>query len=241
MVATALVEVLRHNYVEAHREFERARILSPDFYPAYAEEAQLYEKQGQLEEAGKLWEEVLKRCPTGPWFELASRERHRLTREAARRTAPLPRSRKPAEPPPPELPRQIRILGVQLQEAGAVGDFRDVRLLNIQLKSRLGHPLRDASAVTVKVRFYDRDPASGSIVPSRALVPQKEIPLHGVWKVGEIRSISAAYLAPAAEKDGTAPLEFYGYLVQVYYRQELQDQRAEPESLLQREGVHREP
>lgn len=239
MVATALVEVLRHNYVEAHRQFERARILAPDYYPAYAEQAQLFENEGNLEQAGKLWEEILKRCQHGPWYELASRERHRLARKAARRAVP-------ALPPPQprqvlrELPREVRLEKVELQDAGAANGFREIKLLNIQLKSRIGHTLRDASVVRVRVQFYQRDPSSGAVVPARALVPQPEIPLRGVWRVGESRNLSAAYLARPPADPEQKPLEFYGYVVKVFYQDQLQDQTAEPESLLRLEAQRAE-
>ena len=231
MVATALVEVLRHNFVEAHRQFERARILAPDFYPAYAEQAQLYEKQGRLDEAGKLWEEILKRCQTGPWYDLAARQRHRLTLESARRTAAPVRRSLPVTERPKPLPREVRIADVQLQNAGPVGEFSDIRLLNITLKSRIGHPLRDASAVRVQVEFYDRDRRTGKIVPSSAFVPQKQISLSGLWKVGETRNVSAAYLA---RREAGDDLEFYGFVVKVFYRDELQDQAATPETMLEK-------
>lgn len=231
MVATALVEVLRHNFVEAHRQFERARILAPHFYPAYAEQATLYENQGRLDRAGELWEEILTRCQSGPWYELAVRERHRLTLESARRPARRPPRVSPVTERRQHLRREVRIAGVQLQNAGPVGEFGDIRLLNITLKSRIGHTLRDASAVRVQVEFFDRDRRTGKIVPSDAFVPQKDIPLSGIWKVGETRNISAAYLARRGADD---ELEFHGFVVKVLYRQELQDQTAQPETLLQK-------
>ncbi len=54
------------------------------------------------------------------------------------------------------------------------------------------------------------------------------------WASGEPEIFQTKYRLPLADRGDLPPLQYYGYVVAIYYNGELQDQRAEPVSLLEK-------
>ncbi|GAH10720.1 unnamed protein product, partial [marine sediment metagenome] len=91
--------------------------------------------------------------------------------------------------------------------------------------------------VRVAVAFFDRDTEKGTIHPTRAAEPEDALEIEGLWRENQERTVSAAFIVPTDFREMEAAefgsrLRYYGYVIRVYYRYELQDQAANPESLL---------
>jgi len=95
----------------------------------------------------------------------------------------------------------------------------------------------ETDQVEVKVTFYDRIIGTGLVEPTGGTVPQDPLRPEGRWPEGEVRSLTATYILKKGfrqeEQQRTGQKRIYeGYRVQVFYRDELQDEDAQPRSLL---------
>jgi len=163
---------------------------------------------------------------------------------------PVPRSAPPKvvspavrEPPPADLieePMQsIRIGSTSRIQFPADDKYEEIRLVSIKLQSRKSAGPLDASKVKVNVRFFDRNPTSDRIHPSRALSSKAGLKIEGDWSSQEVREPNTMYMVKKGARVANQRItgerrQFYGYVVQVYYDGILQDEAAFPSSLLER-------
>jgi tetratricopeptide (TPR) repeat protein len=217
MLARAQKEEAAGNLLEADQLLDGIQILDPDYLPAYEERAQVYERRGLLEKAREQWKEVMNRSPGTPLYERAAAERIRLG-QAAREAA------------------QARIISVDAVKLQATEEYDERRILNITLAPSSPDKMLDVSGVRIEVLFYDADRKSGKILRTRAIVPKEPLKLEGRWGAGEHKSAEATYLVPrgfrAREAKEGRETQFYGYLVRIYYHDQLQAQDARPKTLL---------
>ncbi len=239
MLQAALLEIARNNLLQADRQFERIRIMAPDFLPAYIEHARLCEQRGDLVKAGNLWKEVLYRSSGTPLYEQAAAERIRISRlEILQKTmkAGTPAEKKPTVE---RLARRIQIVSVEPQRFPESDPFEEMRLLRITLKPKAGERELNRAEILVHVVFFDEDYISREINPTRVAVPKDSLRLDGMWSQDEQMTVTAAYIVPKGfrkteqEKYGQK-CRYFGYIVQVYYREQLQDEEARPRSLQDR-------
>lgn len=235
MMVLAEAEIARADHASADGILERIQLMAPDFLPAYVERARLSEKRGQLARAGEQWQEVMKRSVNTPLYSEAAAERQRLARvEAAILTT---RQGSDAKAPADRLPRRIRIVSVDRERLPSAKDYDEMRILRINLKSRLSEGPIDGDDVEVMVTFYDRVAGKDEVTPSGATVPEEALRVDSAWAAGEQKSVTATYTLPKGfrqdEQDTTGQTRVYeGYRVQVFYKRELQDEDALPRSLL---------
>ena len=237
MLNEALAEEARHNLVQADQMLERIQIMAPDFLPSYIERARLFEKRGFIEKAGDQWAEVMTRSVGKPLYEQAASERVRLAHtQAVKATVAGPAA--PAEPATSSqrLPRRIRITSIEPDRFQENEQFEELRLLRITIKPKPSERELDPSAVRVVVTFFDDDPDTKEASPSRAVVPRDALRTEGNWSRTEPRTLTAAYIVPRGfrdeeEKASGVKRSYLGYVVQVYYRDELQDQEVRPRHL----------
>ncbi|MFH0953801.1 MAG: FHA domain-containing protein [Verrucomicrobiota bacterium] len=240
MLDEAMLEAARHNLVQADRQLERIQIMAPDFLPAYVERARLLESRGLLAKAGEQWTEVMKRSMGTPLYQQAAAERTRLARqELVQKTAAGPSSAVASADTASRLPRRLRIVSVDEQRFQESEQFEEMRLVGVTLKPKPGERDLDPSEVRVVIRFFDEDRESKEVGLTRAVAPKEALRMDGYWSPGDQRSVSAAYVVPRGFRDQeTAKYNqqwrFYGYVVQVYYREDLQDEDARPKTLLEK-------
>jgi hypothetical protein len=90
----------------------------------------------------------------------------------------------------------------------------------------------DGQKFVATVDFYEQDD-HGQIQHNES--PQstewQSYPVN--WAKGEPELFQTKYRMPPSDRGDLPPLQYYGYVVAIYYNGELQDQRAEPVSLLE--------
>mgnify|MGYP001321812485 CR=1 FL=1 len=236
LLALALEEVGRGSHLAADQLLERLQIMAPDFVPGYVERARLAEKRGQLTKAGEQWAEVMKRTAGTPLYNEAAAERQRMARSEAilAGTRHATEERTTAT----RLPRRVRIVTVDRERFQGNKEFDEMRLVRVNLKPRLSEGALEADDVAVWVTFYDRNVANNAVVPTGATVPEEPLRIDGEWAAGEQKAVTATYILPRGfrqdEKDVTGERRIYeGYRVQVFYKEELQDEDALPRTLLE--------
>lgn len=217
MLARAQKENAAGNLLEADQLLDGIQILDPAYLPAYEERAKVCERRGLLEPAREQWQEVMKRSPGTPLYERAVAERIRLG-QAAREA------------------KQVAIAAVEAVKLQSTDEYDERRIVNVTLAPSSPDKMLDVQSVRIEVLFFDADRKSGKILRTRALVPQEPLRLEGRWAAGEHRSAEATYLVPkgfrAREAKEGRDAQFYGYLVRVYYHDQLQAQEARPKTLL---------
>ena len=100
------------------------------------------------------------------------------------------------------------------------------RSLRIAIKSRPGARI-DPRQMAVHVFFYDRDSA-GNVQLTESQIQTEWISPPVNWTENEPELLNAIYTPPAASATAA---EYAGYVVGIYYNNELQDTRADPGSL----------
>lgn len=88
----------------------------------------------------------------------------------------------------------------------------------------------DSQKFVATVDFYEQDD-TGELQHADAQMTEW-LSLPATWANGEPELFQTKYRMPLADRGDLPPMQFYGYVVAIYYNGELQDQRAEPVSLL---------
>ncbi|HEY8899845.1 MAG TPA: hypothetical protein VIM61_05490 [Chthoniobacterales bacterium] len=89
----------------------------------------------------------------------------------------------------------------------------------------------DPQKFVATVDFYEQDD-HGQIVHNDAPQVNEWLSYPVDWASGEPEVNQVKYRMPPTDRGDLPPLQYYGYVVAIYYKGELQDQRAEPVSLL---------
>jgi hypothetical protein len=120
-------------------------------------------------------------------------------------------------------PRKLALTGVQEQTTEGGG-----KKVGWQVRAVEGSGNLDPTKVLVRVSFFERG-ADGVLRPGQAALPQ--------WEPGPPRNPGDGVRLVVAESRPTAKGQYAGYVWQLYYGGELQDERVSPASL---RGVLRE-
>lgn len=235
LLLLAQTESQKGNLAAADLALERLLILSPDSVPGLVERARVYEKRSMLKEAGATWAQILPLTVGTPLYTEAAAERQRLAREEARLSTI--REQRAPRGAPAALPQRIRIVSVDRERFRGNSEFDEMRLIRIHLRPRMSEGRIEADDVEVRVAFYDRVVGSVNIVPTGATVPTAPLRVDSTWGPGEQKTLTATYVLPRhfREKEELATNQkrtYEGYRVQLWYKEELQDEEALPRGLL---------
>lgn len=239
MIQEALLEITNHNVIQADKLLERIQIMAPNYLPAYIERARLFEQRGDLAQSGDQWREVLHRSSGTPLYEQAAAERIRLARLEMidkTTTAGIPAEKAaPAE----RLAKRVKIINIEPQRFPENDQFDEMRLLRVSLKPAAGDRKIDPTEIRVTVLFFDEDTLSESVFPTRVATPKDALRLDGEWNPNEQQTVTAAYIVLKGFRNDefetySQRCRYHGYLVQVYYKGQLQDEDARPKSLLEK-------
>ncbi len=149
-------------------------------------------------------------------------------------TGPLPGGT-PGETPADALQpgSTLGLMEIQSAEENDPVSKKSVNL-KIGLKARPGSEI-DVRDVVIQVFFYDRLDGE-HIVQTNAQVSSKWITPPADWRDDGIEILQVGYRQPLKRDEEMLPeeasREYHGYIVRVYYKDELEDVRAEPISLL---------
>jgi predicted component of type VI protein secretion system len=237
MLTEALVQAQKHNLTQADALLERIQVLAPDFVPAYVERARLYESRGMLRKAGEQWTQVMNRSMGKPLYEQAAAERQRLARAEIVMSMTRDTPADAGAATGSRLPKRVRIVSIEREKFESNRDYDEMRIVRVNLKPRFSEGDIDTDDFQVVFTFYDRDVESGAVAPSRAVVPESPGRVEGVWRANDQKTCTAAYIVSKGfrteEKEETGRRYAYeGVRIQVYYRNQLQDEDAVPKSLM---------
>ncbi len=248
MLADVLARMEAGEWAGAGPELERIQAMAPAFLPSYIALAQVYEQDGDLARAEAQWVKLMDRGTTLPVRAMAEKERDRVAGERARlarerveagaetASGKTPPAR--AVPPGERVPEKtVRIFQVERERFKSTDDYDEMRLLRIEVEPH-GPTAIETDKVSISVTFFDRGDASGEVWPTRAMVPDGPLRPAGAWVGSERRTVTAAYIVPKGFREGEQRdrgegTGYYGYVVQLFYGDALQDQFARPVSLLQ--------
>ena len=197
---------------------------APDDSQIIAELAITYEKMGLNDKALDQWRRIYDMGETAGIYYAAAEAKI-----------------KNSETPPAEANSQDQmglqpgaVLGLLDIDSNGQVDAAGTRIVSLKIPvKRQPNSKIDVSDVIIQVFFYDSIDGQ-SIVQTNANVSSHWSRLPADWVDNEIEILEVEYSQPPPESK-TNPAEirkYYGYVVRVYYKKELQDIRAEPVKLL---------
>lgn len=132
------------------------------------------------------------------------------------------------------LPRRIRIGEVAREKFKPGPGFEEARGARVVLRPRRSLGPVNPGDVRVELTFYDRDGATGDIAPSRVPTWDPAQPGGDNWIAGDEKDVLYRYDVPKGfrTREG-AGTSYYGHVVRLYYRGELEDEYAFPAALLE--------
>ena len=210
--------------VVALRKLQAARDLLPAHPRVLYEVATTYEKMGQDEKAQPIWDEIYRLGPAaGGYFQVA---------EMKFQAAGL------------QQPREIKS---QLQ-LGKILARRDTDPLSAEkVTVRIPVQARDGAAVdparvNIVVSFFEKNTGTGTVDATDRESTHHWLNGAPSWTSHQVEFLDAVYSRPKAST-GEIPFtseppqtwQYYGFLVKLYYDNQLQDVVAEPKELVRRD------
>jgi tetratricopeptide (TPR) repeat protein len=198
-------------------QIRAASDLQPGHPRLLHELAVAYETMQLPEKAQKVWDEIYKLGPgAGPYFALAQ----------AKFVDGLG-----AAPQDADL---VLSLGEVASRRDRSALYREQITLRVPVRSLRADALIDTRSVAVNVQFYDRT-ATGQIEPTVApLTPERWLSGVPQWANGSTEFFDITYRLPTESAPDLEGRSYAGYVVQLYYQNQLQDITAEPKSLAER-------
>ena len=200
-------------------KFREAEAIEPGNALAISEQAVTFEMMGLPDKAAEQWKRVLSMGErAGVYYSAAKAKLETAVKGAARAT-----------PGGPAIsPGKVMAIGSTAltaeQDASAAKKF----MLTVPVRAGTGEPI-SVRDMKVYVLFYER--ANGKeITRTIANVSNRWASAPIDWKEGDTETLEVTYELPALQARAEHR-EYYGYIVRLYYRMELQDTKAEPASL----------
>lgn len=202
---------------------EEAVTLQPSNPEVLARLARLQGRLGQNELAAATWKAVVELGPAAGSFFNEAEVRLRLLEQGGGAVAGGPELRDQVGLQPGST---LGVIDLQLKDDNASGSA--VKDLRLAIKARPGEPV-DGRDVRINVTFYET--VNGEVVPTMSRVQSMWFTTPVDWKDEGIEILEVKYEVPRIGPDGGPPPDYYGYMVNIYHRGELQDTRAEPVDL----------
>lgn len=224
---------------------------TPDYMPAIRELALLYEQQQDYPQASFQWQKAATvAAPGSPDLGEIQGNLNRVSRLAEDERSRRATLSKPAVPlrwdtpnrqgPPPPTPTGITVGDIirkdlELEYGGRAMDVRFQ--LQIPLSSRGSDAWVELRALQVKIAFYNQVRSSGGETRALLALADTVEPGREPWATGTQRiclinfHLEKNYLRSHRARHGDS-FQFAGYVVRVYYRGNLMDERSVPDSLL---------
>jgi tetratricopeptide (TPR) repeat protein len=211
-------------------KFREAAAMEPKNPAVYAELAGTYEKMNSMDKAAENWRKIYDMGPSaGIYYNLA--ETKLKVQQALETTKVMPTG--------PDLSQPLEGFAV-----GATLGLGDVRIedqhddgsakrfvLHIPIKARPQTKM-EVRDLVIHVLFYDIVDGQ-NVVQTSADVRSNWVSAPADWTEGDTEELAVEYKLPkpeakAAKKENR---KYFGYLVRIYYKQQLQAAAAEPERL----------
>ena len=230
----------RGAFDEAIRHLQTAVQNATDYLPAIKTLAARHEERGDFEQARFQWEKIAGIArPESADMVLALEHLQRLApTTTVFRPALTPRDQLPAKTPAavlaiPQTPPAVLSLIEIKQTDLSLDDLYDLRFnLRFTLGSRGAEPAIDIAQTRVEVTFYDQSlSAGGALIPLKTL--STNLQPRQSWRAGDRQVLSLNYTIPKGYLRKKVELfggsyRFCGYVVRLFYRNQLQDSHAQP-------------
>jgi tetratricopeptide (TPR) repeat protein len=202
---------------------EEAVTLQPRNPEILARLAGLQERLGQSELAQETWKQILDLGPDSGRFLDVAEIRLRLLRQSNASSAGSLELRDQVGLQPGST---LGVVDLRLKDDSA--NEEAVKNLRLAVKARPGESV-DGRDVRINVTFYEM--FDGEIVPTTSRVQSMWFTPPVDWKSEGIEILEVAYEVPRIAQDGGPPPKYYGYMINIYYRGQLQETRADPVDL----------
>jgi len=201
---------------------EEALGLEPGNVELMARLATLHERLGQTELAQAGWQKLVALGPgAGRLFDIAEVRLKLLQSAASGQEGFELRDQTGLQPG-----SALGVVDLKVKDGGtASAPVKDLRLA---VKARPGETI-DARDVRINVTFYET--FNDEIVPTMSRVQSMWFTTPVDWKGQGVEILEVKYELPRVGPDGGPPPQFYGYVVNIYHRGQLQETRAEPADL----------
>jgi len=200
---------------------EEALDVQPRNAELIARVATLHERLGQTELAQSNWQKVVALGgEAGKLFDIAE-VRLKLLQGLSTEQGTELRDQTGLQPG-----SALGVVDLKVKDGGTAST--PVKDLRLAVKARPGDPI-DARDVRINVTFYET--LDGEIVPTMSRVQSMWFTTPVDWKGEGVEILEVKYEVPRLGPDGGPPPQFYGYMVNIYHRGQLQETRAEPADL----------
>ena len=201
---------------------EEAIGLQPGNAGLLARIATLHERLGQTELAQAGWQKVVALGPdAGKLLDIAEVRLKLLQSPAASGEGLELRDQTGLQPG-----SALGVVDLRVKDGGTAST--PVKDLRLAVKARPGEQI-DARDVRINVTFYET--LNGEIVPTNSRVQSMWFTTPVDWRGDGVEILEVKYEVPRIGPDGGPPPQFYGYMVNIYHRGQLQETRAEPADL----------
>jgi hypothetical protein len=206
-------------------KFREASALEPTNAQAIAEQAYTYEKMSLHDKAAEQWKRVLSFGETGGVLYSAAKSKLDMAMsETLRVTSPV-------GPPRPIAEGKLIGLGTPMMRNDPDPASAKKFVLHVPITTRSGQKM-NVKDMKVFVLFYDRLNAN-DLASTAANVSNRWADPPADWADGSTETLEVTYDLPPTEGRGERR-DYYGYIVRLYYKDQLQDSYAEPAALNQR-------
>jgi hypothetical protein len=202
---------------------EEAVTLQPSNPEILARLARLQGRLGQNELAAATWKAIVDLGPAAGTLLSEAEVRLRLLEQGNGAPSGGPELRDQVGLQPGST---LGVIDLQLKDDNASGNA--VKDLRLAIKARPNEPV-DGRDVRINVTFYET--VNGEVVPTMSRVQSMWFTTPVDWKDEGIEILEVKYEVPRIGPDGGPPPDYYGYMVNIYHRGELQDTRSEPVDL----------
>jgi hypothetical protein len=252
---------------ELDGELATIQNMAPDFLPPYIERAQRMQQRGLLADSLEQWKRVQKLATQADLKARAGEEITSLQKRLAEpppKPKPEVREKKPeikghmleagekktevsetkalvkiAMPRAKRVPAAqpvARITQVEAQKLLGGEKFDEMRLLRVTV-APVGAAPWEPAMLEIFVTFFDRGEKTGTVVPSRAVVPGAALHAAAQTVPGAPLEFSASYLVPRGFRQQELQQlgerrRYFGYRVELVSRGEVHDRRDQPANLL---------
>jgi len=219
-------------------KFREAAAMDPKNPIAIAELAATYEKLGSNDRAGEQWRKILEMGDTaGVYFSLAD-AKLKATQAATMReaTRQMPEANVEAAPTGPvegiAPGATLGLLPVRVEDQpDATAATRFLLHIPVKCRPKTKMEVRD---LVIHVLFYDIVDGQ-NVVQTSANVNSRWMTPPADWLEADTEELAVEYHLPKPEAKAAKRenRKYFGYIVRVYYKQQLQAATAEPERLAQ--------
>ncbi len=212
-------------------KLREAMALEPQNPEAIAELAVTFERMSLMDKAAEQWKRIFDMGAEAGSFFIAAESRMKMSQAQALVAAQGVQTPEAKEPPLSRI-REDAMLGIgdiTRQERPESGGVRFA--LRVPIKAKRSEKV-GVGDVDIHVHFYDIIDGKTPVQTS-ADVSYRFASAPIDWATGdpEILEVEYSQQPPLARGPKTEKREYFGYIVRVYYKGELQDLRAEPETL----------